>query len=251
MKVFLTGGTGYIGSAIGAELIRGKHDVTSLVRSSTSAVRVESAGMHALHGDLREPDPWRDAALSADAIVHAGVESDAGRLEADRRVVDALLGPSLIYTSVLFVLGNVEHADESSPARGPRAEHERLVLDAGGTVVRPGMVWGDDAFLFAHPLYIDEGLNRWPLVHRRDMACLYRLVVEQRTRGVFHAVTEVLRARDVFPAISGTSLESARDELGPFADALALDQNVRAMRSREIGWEPGILYSAERAETRP
>lgn len=246
MKIFLTGATGYIGSAIGAELIRGKHDVTALVRSSTSAVRVESAGMHALHGDLREPALWRDAALGADAIVHAGVESGSERLETDRLVVDALLGPTLIYTSVLFVLGNVSEADESSPASGPRAEHERVVLDAGGAVVRPGMVWGDDAFLFSHPLYIDEGTNRWPLVHRDDMARLYRLVVEKHARGVFHAVTEVMQARDVFPSLSGTPLESARSNLGAFADALALDQNVRAVRSRDLGWEPAILYSAPR-----
>lgn len=245
MKILLTGATGYIGSAIGAELIRGKHDVTALVRSSTSAVRVESAGMHALQGDLRDPSAWRDAALAADAIVHAGVESGSERLETDRRVVDALLGPTLIYTSVLFVLGNVDQADESSPASGPRAEHERRVLDAGGAVVRPGMVWGDDAFLFTHPLYLDEGTNRWPLVHREDVARLYRLVVERSARGIFHAVTEVRRARDVFPSISGTPLESARGELGPFADALALDQNVRAVRSRELGWEPEIRYSPQ------
>jgi len=243
MKIFLTGATGYIGSAIGAELIRGKHDVTALVRSSTSAVRVESAGMHALTGDLREPAVWRDAALAADAIIHAGVESGSDRLATDRLVVDALLGPSLIYTSVLFVLGNVAQADESSPASGPRAEHERLVLDAGGAVVRPGMVWGGDAFLFTHPLYIDEGTNRWPLVHRDDMASLYRLVAERQARGVFHAVTEVLPAREVFPSISGTPLESARADLGAFADALALDQNVSALRSRELGWEPAMLYS--------
>lgn len=245
MKIFLTGATGYIGSAIGAELIRNRHDVTALVRSTTSAVRVESAGMHALHGDLREPSAWRDAALAADAIIHAGVESGSERLDTDRRVVDALLGPSLIYTSVLFVLGNVSHADESSAASGPRAEHERLVLDAGGAVVRPGMVWGGDAFLFSHPLYIDEGTNRWPLVHRDDMASLYRLVAERQARGVFHAVSEVLPAREVFPSITGTPLFSARENLGGFADALALDQNVRATRSRELGWSPSIRYSPQ------
>jgi nucleoside-diphosphate-sugar epimerase len=245
MKIFLTGATGYIGSAVAAELVRGRHDVTALVRSTTSAVRVENVGIHAHHGDLREPSTYVDAASAADVIVHAGVESGSDRIDVDRIFVDALRGPRLVYTSVLFVLGNTVDGDEDSPATGPRAEHERLVLDAGGAVIRPGMVWGgDDAWLFNHPLYIDDGTNRWPLVHREDVASLYRLVAESGARGVFHAVTEVLRARDVFPSIAGTPIEEARKELGGFADALALDQNVSAPRSRTLGWEPQRRYGA-------
>lgn len=238
MKVFLTGATGYLGSAIAAALIRARHDVTALVRSSTSAARVLSYGIHPHHGDLREPASYRDAALAADAIVHAGVEGGADRIDVDRTFVDAVAGPALIYTSVLFVLGNVEDADETAPATGPRADHERIVLAHGGAVIRPGMIWGDDAWLFNHPIYIGDGNNRWPLVHREDVAELYRLVVEQGARGVFHGVTEVRRARDVFPSIAGTPLEEARNELGGFADALALDQNVRAPRALALGWSP-------------
>lgn len=238
MKVFLTGATGYLGSAIAAALIRARHDVTALVRSSTSAARVLSYGIHPHHGDLREPASYRDAALAADAIVHAGVEGGADRIDVDRTFVDAVAGPALIYTSVLFVLGNVEDADETAPATGPRADHERIVLAHGGAVIRPGMIWGDDAWLFNHPIYIGDGNNRWPLVHREDVAELYRLVVEQGARGVFHGVTEVRRARDVFPSITGTPLEEARNELGGFADALALDQNVRAPRALALGWSP-------------
>lgn len=238
MKIFLTGATGYVGSAIAATLIRAKHDVTALVRSTTSAVRVESYGVVAHHGDLRDPDSYRDVARAADAIVHAGVEAGSDRIDVDRVFVDAVAGPNLIYTSTTFLLGNVDDADESAPASGPRAEHERIVLAAGGAVIRPGMIHGGDAFLFAHPLYIGDGTNRWPLVHRDDVAELYRLVVESGARGIFHAVTEVRRAADVFPQIAGTPLEEARRELGSFADALALDQNVRATRPRELGWQP-------------
>lgn len=242
MNIFLTGATGYVGSAIAAALIRARHDVTALVRSSTSAARVLSYGIHPHHGDLRDPDSYREAALSADVIVHAGVEGGADRMDVDRVFVDAVAGPTLIYTSVMFVLGNVDDADESAPASGPRAEHERIVLARGGAVVRPGMIWGDDAWLFAHPIYIGDGANRWPLVHRDDVAELYRLVVASGARGAFHAVTEVLRARDAFPSIEGTPLEEARAELGGFADALALDQNVRATRSFAIGWNPQRNY---------
>ena len=241
MHIFLTGATGYLGSAIASSLVRAKHDVTALVRSSTSAARVQSYGIHAHHGDLREPSTYRDAALTADAIVHAGVESGEDRIDVDRTFVDAVAGPSLIYTSVLFVLGNVEGADESAIGTGPRAEHERIVLDAGGAVIRPGMIWGGDAWLFAHPMYIDDGENRWPLVHRDDVGELYRLVVESGARGVFHAVTEVMRARDVFPG-KGVPLDEARAQVGGFADALALDQDVRALRSASIGWTPAQRY---------
>lgn len=239
MKIFLTGPTGYLGSGLAATLVRARHDVTALVRSSTSAARVESYGIRAHRGDLRDVNSYRDAALAADAIVHAGVESGEDRMAVDRLFVDAVRGATLVYTSVLFVLGNVDDADESAPASGRRAEHERLVLDAGGAVIRPGMIWGaEGAYLFEHPIVIGDGANRWPLVHRDDVADLYRLVVEQRARGIFHAVSEVRRARDVFPDLPPTSLENARKELGGFADALALDQNVAAERSFALGWTP-------------
>ncbi len=242
MKIFLTGATGYLGSAIAAALIRARHDVTALVRSSTSAARVLSYGIHPHHGDLREPESYRDAALAADAIVHAGVEGGVDRIDVDRIFVDAMAGPALIYTSVLFVLGNVDDADETAPATSPRADHERIVLAHGGAVIRPGMIWGDDAWLFNHPVYIGDGDNRWPLVHRDDVAELYRLVAESGARGVFHAVAEMRRARDVFPSIRGTPLEEVRKELGGFAEALALDQNVRAPRALALGWSPRQVW---------
>lgn len=215
MKVLLTGSTGYLGSAIAAALAH--HDLMRERR------------------DLRDPDSYLEDARHADVIVHAAITSGPDRLEVDRAFVESIAGPKLIYTSVMFVLGNVEHADESTPASGFRAETERIVLDAGGAVIRPGMIWGGNAFLFDHPLHIDDGMNRWPLVHRDDVAELYRLVIESGARGVFHAVTEVLRAAEVFPG-KGVPLEEARAMLGAFADALALDQNVSATRSRAIGW---------------
>jgi nucleoside-diphosphate-sugar epimerase len=238
LKIFLTGATGYLGSATAASLVRARHDVTALVRSSTGAARVSSYGITPHRGDLREPSSYRDATLSFDAIIHAAVEGGPDRMDVDRIFVDTMAGPSLIYTSVMFVLGNVDDADESAPASGARAEHERIVLDAGGAVIRPGMIHGGEAWLFDHPIVIGDGTNRWPLVHRDDAAELYRLVAERGARGIFHAVAEVRRARDVFPHVTPTPLEVAREELGAFADALALDQNVRAERAVGLGWSP-------------
>jgi uncharacterized protein YbjT (DUF2867 family) len=238
MKIFLTGATGFLGSGIAASLVRARHDVIALVRSSTSAARVSSYGIEPHHGDLREPDSYRDAARDAEAIVHAGVEGGADRMDVDRIFIDAVAGPKLIYTSTLFVLGEIANGDESSPASGVRAEHERLVLDAGGAVIRPGMIWGaEGAYLFENPITIGDGSNRWPLVHRDDVAELYRLVVEQGARGIFHAVAEVRRASEVFPG-RNVALDEAREQLGGFADALALDQDVSAPRSLALGWQP-------------
>jgi nucleoside-diphosphate-sugar epimerase len=215
VKILLTGATGYLGSAIASALAH--HELMRERR------------------DLRDPRTYRSDADTADVVVHAAIESGPDRLEVDRALVESIASPKLVYTSTMFVLGNVEGADETAPAYGVRAETERIVLDAGGAVIRPGMVWGGDAWLFANPLYIDEGLNRWPVVHRDDVAALYRLVVERGVRGVFHAVTEVMRACDVFPGKS-VPLDEARTMLGPFADALALDQDVRAVHSAAIGW---------------
>ena len=244
MHVFVTGATGYLGSAIAATLVRARHDVTALVRSTASAARVESAGIRAHAGDLRDPATYRELLRAADVVVHAGVEAGDDRIEIDRRFVDAACGPSLIYTSVLFVLGNVDSGDETAAATGPRADHERMVLQAGGAVIRPGMIWGGEAWLFEHPLTIGDGRNRWPLVHRDDVAELYRLVAESGARGVFHAVAEVRRAADVFPGC-GVPLEEARQRVGAFADALALDQNVTATRSHAIGWRPSRFFGRD------
>jgi nucleoside-diphosphate-sugar epimerase len=214
MKILLTGATGFLGSAIAGALAHHQ-----LLRERRN---------------LRDPRTYLDDANAADVIVHAAIESGPDRLEIDRAFVESIASPKLIYTSTMFVLGDVEAADESAPAHGFRGGTEKLVLDAGGAVIRPGMVWGEGAWLFENQLYIDQGSNRWPLVHRDDVAQLYRLVVESGARGVFHAVAEVMRAADVFP--NGKSI--AREELGAFGDALALDQDVTAMRSAALGWRP-------------
>lgn len=225
MKILLTGATGYLGSAIANALAH--HELLRERR------------------ELRDPRTYVSDAERADVVVHAAIESGPDRLQVDRAFVESMASPKLVYTSTMFVLGDVEGGDESSPAHGERAETERIVLDAGGAVIRPGMIWGGNAFLFDNPIYIDEGTNRWPLVHRDDVAELYRLVAESGARGIFHAVTEVMRACDVFPWNS-MPMEQARQRLGPFAGALALDQDVTALRSIALGWQPSRRWRSRR-----
>lgn len=178
----------------------------------------------------------------------------------------------VIYTSGTFVLGNTGHepADEDAPTDHPaelvawRPAHERMILD-GATdhlataVIRPGMVYGgrggtigwffETAVKEGAVRYVGDGRNRWSLVHRDDGARLYRLVAEKRARGIFHGVdgaptrvAEIARLASEAAGKGGVTrsipLEEARKKMGPFADALCLDQVVAARRSGDIGWAP-------------
>ena len=147
-----------------------------------------------------------------------------------------------------------------------RPDHERLVLDAAGDhlrtiVVRPGVVYGGgggmvgDIFSAATNglvRVVGDGNNHWPLVYDRDLADLYaKLAVNQEASGVYHANDEGdERVNDLVSAISpylpvrpdvrNVPIEEARTKMGPFADALALDQLVRSPRARALGWTPTL-----------
>ncbi len=157
-----------------------------------------------------------------------------------------------------------------------RPAHERLVLGSttetlATAVIRPGMVYGGKgglvSSLFASAVnegvvaYVGDGRNRWSLVHRDDLAVLYRLVLERRAREVFHGVdgvpartAELARAAAEAAGKGGATrsvpLEEARKQMGPVADALVLDQVVVTRRAGELGWKPArrsFLESARAA----
>jgi nucleoside-diphosphate-sugar epimerase len=177
----------------------------------------------------------------------------------------------IVYTSGVWVLGKAtEPVSEDAPVHpiplvSWRTEHERLVLDAGDhvrtAVVRPGVVYGGgrgmvgDIFKAATQglvRVIGDGNNRWPLVYDRDLADLYaRLAGNQDASGIFHANDEGdERVNDLVAAISPylpvrpdvrhVPIEEARSKMGPYAEALALDQVVRSPRARAIGWAPTL-----------
>jgi nucleoside-diphosphate-sugar epimerase len=279
MRIFLTGATGYIGSAVCDALVRAGHDVTALARPSAKTRRLKAKSVHVLEADLADPASYRDQAEGFDAYILTAFESSPRGAEIDRRTIETLRDrawrstrSAFIYTSGVWVLGGVrEPADESSPVNPVplvafRAEHERLVLDAngGGTraiVIRPGIVYGGARGIVSDMLrdadngilrVIGTGENHWPLVYDRDVADLYvKLAVHAEASGIFHATDEgdervidlvkaMSRHVEFTPEVRHMPLAEARTRLGPVADALVLDQVVRSPRAKEIGWTPTL-----------
>jgi nucleoside-diphosphate-sugar epimerase len=276
MRVFLTGGSGYIGSAVLDAFARAGHHVDALVRNSEKAAKVQSRGAHPILGNLSKPASYADAVAAADGVVHAAFEHSPGGPGIDSTVLDVVLAPAkrrkrfVVYTSGVWVLGNCPSpADETAPLNPPemlawRPAHEQRVLDAKGVrtiVVRPGIVYGSSRGIVgdlfkdaANSLVrvIGGGENHWPLVHDRDLADLYlRVATQADAAGVFHAndegdecvndlVAAIASHAKTKPSIRHMPLPEARKKIGPSADALVLDQLVRSPRARALGWTPSL-----------
>ncbi len=227
MRIFLTGATGYIGSAVLDALVRAGHDVTALVRSNDRAARVAARGARPLVGNMADPDTYRAGADAHDGYVLTAFDGASQKGPAvDRVVLDTILAAAkrprtsgstapaprfVIYTSGVWVIGRApEPAGEDVPVNpislvAWRVEHERFVLDAAGPhlrtiVVRPGVVYGGgrgivgDLFRDASNglvRVIGDGSNRWALIYDRDLGELYaRLAGRDDAAGVFHANDE-------------------------------------------------------------
>lgn len=277
MRVFVTGATGYVGSAIVEALVGAGHAVSGLSRSEQKDGELRRLGATPVRGALGKLAQAAASLAGHDAYVHAAVDYGLGP-PADREAIEALLAAArasggaavVVYTSGVWVLGDTpspaaETAATDRPAQAVawRPAHERAVLDdASGdvvaAVVRPGIVYGERRGLVS-PWFaqaqaegaaqiVGDGRNRWPFVHRADLAQLYRLVVEHRARGVFHGVDgaapSVMEAARAASAAAGKGevrsipLEEARRRMGPMADALVMDQVVLSTRRPEIGWRP-------------
>lgn len=283
MRIFLTGATGYIGSAVLEALLRSGHAVTALVRDPEKAERLTLRGVQTVVGDLSMPSSWSSTAEACDGIVHTAFDSKRGP-DVDRRAIDVLLGAAIrhasrgqlatfVYTSGVWVLGNTAGAAaETAPVRPAalvawRPEHEQLVLDAGRgrmlrtAVIRPGIVYGGARGIIGDLLkdaanglvrVIGDGRNRWACVYDRDLADLYvRVATQPQASGIFHANDEAdERVGDIVEAVAGHAkmrpdvrhvpIEEARAKMGPYADALALNQIVRSPRARALGWSPTL-----------
>jgi nucleoside-diphosphate-sugar epimerase len=190
-----------------------------------------------------------------------------------KRRADAGKSTTIVYTSGVWVLGSTGRpATEESPLSPTphvawRPSHEEIVLRAGldgvarAVVVRPGIVYGGARGIVGDLLkdalnglvrVIGDGQNHWPCVYDRDLADLYvRVTATPGASGIFHVNDEAdERVVDIVEAIAGHTtlrpdiryvpLEEARAKMGPYADALALDQIVRSPRARALGWGPSV-----------
>lgn len=280
MRVFLTGGSGYIGKVTIAALIRRGHEVSALARTDASARTVAALGATPVSGDLTDTDVLRTAAAAADGVIHLGASYSPDAPQVDRAAAQAMqegIGHrgAYIHTGGAWVYGDTDGVvDEDAPQHPPlitawRGDNERRVLDAaadGGrpVLVMPGVVYGHGAGLtnafFTEPgravgavPCIGDGANHWALVHVDDIAELYALALDATPGSVYLGVSDQnLPLADIVQALTQAAgcpgrvetltLDEARERMGPIAEAFALDQQLTGARARkELGWTPTHL----------
>jgi nucleoside-diphosphate-sugar epimerase len=277
MRVFVTGATGFLGSAIVPELIGAGHRVVGLARSDAAAASLTAAGADVRRGTLDDLDSLRHGAASADAVIHAGFNHDfanyGAAAETDRLAIEALGGelagsdrPFLVTSgTALATPGRAATEEDAANSTVPRKSEEAAASAAAQgarvAVVRlPPSVHGDGDHGFIPMLigiarekgvsaYVGDGQNRWAAVHRLDAAHLYRLALENGSwmpryhavadEGVpFREIAEVIGRRLNVPVV-GKSSEEAADHFGWFAAFTSLDCPASSTETQErLGWHP-------------
>ncbi|RZK24200.1 MAG: SDR family oxidoreductase [Hymenobacter sp.] len=276
MRIFVTGATGFVGSAIVQELLGAGHQVLGLVRTEAAAQALATAGAEAHLGALDDLDSLRRGAAAADGVIHTAFNHDfsayAAAAQTDQRAIEALgsalvgSGRPLVVTSGFagFALGRpatetdipaafVRVSEPTALAlvpQGVRASVVRLaasVHDVGDYGFVPALI--NIARQKGEAAYVGEGLNRWPAVHRLDAARLFRLAVEHGTAGTcYHGVAdEGIALRDIaaiigrhlgVPVVAKTPAEAA-EHFGWLARFVGLDMSASNILTQQwLGWQP-------------
>lgn len=270
MRVFITGASGWIGSAVVPELIGAGHQVIGLARSDASAEALTGAGAEVRRGSIDDLGVLRSAAAEADGVIHLAFKHDIafsgdfqGAAEADRRAIEAF-GEALTDSGKPFLIasgtlglapGRVaterdgQATDEAAPFEGARARLANAQLtvalasrDVRSSVVRlPPTVHGDGDHGFMAALvgvarekgasgYVGDGANRWPAVHRSDAARLVRLALEKAPAG------STLHA----VAEEGVPLRSVAETIGRHLD-LPVVSVAAPDADGHFGWLGGLV----------
>lgn len=279
MRIFVTGATGWVGSAVVEDLMAAGLEVVGLARTAEGAERLVAAGAQATPGSIEDVVALQAAARRADAVIHTAFNHDWSRFAencaADQRAIEALGAeledserPLIVASGVaLLAPGRLAMETDAAAAvtdrfpraseavvealrkRGVRATAVRLAPSVHGV--------GDHGFVprlaslareKGVSAYIGDGGNRWPAVHRRDAARVFRLALEHAADGPFHAVAEQgVALKDIAEAIAlrfdlpltSKSAEEAGEHFGWFAPFAGLDAPTGSERTRAIlDWKP-------------
>ncbi|WP_394790443.1 SDR family oxidoreductase [Rhodoferax sp.] len=278
MRVFVTGATGFIGSAVVPELLHAGHQVLGLARSDAGAQALRAMGAEVLRGDLDDLDGLRKGAAESDGVVHAAFNHDFSKFAensaADKRaieVIGSVLEGSdrpLVVTAGIFPTSGRPTTEDDAPPSGhggtPRlSEQTALALVERGvraSVVRLSQIHDRDrhglvSYLMAIArekgisAYVGTGLNRWPAAHRLDAAPVYRLALERGTAGARYQVVgeEGVPLRDIAEAIGrgfkipvvALSAEEAPGHFGWLAFFAGMDAPASSLLTQQrLGWRP-------------
>lgn len=280
MRVFVTGASGFVGSAIVQELLQAGHKVLGMVRSESAAASLVKTGAEAHLGNLDDLESIKKGATQCDAVIHTAFNHDFSRYnencENDRRVILALgsvLAGSnrpLVVTSGVGILRKEGPFTENDPHPGSDVSPRAATEEAAHAVAQQGVNnyivrlpasahgKGDHGFVpmlmdmakeKGQSVYIGEGNNRWPAVHRSDAAVAYRLIIEkQPQQKVFHPVAEEgIPFKQIATAI-GKGLQlpivskegtDAEAHFGWFTHFAGMDCSASSEQTRKtLGWEP-------------
>lgn len=276
-RIFLTGASGYIGSAVTARLVRAGHEVFGLTRTRAHARVIEALGAKSVIADMAAIADYLGVLQNCDVAIHAAADHEKGATEQDLHALEAFRQSALdgrvrrvIYTSGIWVHGPATSPLDETAALKPleivswRPAHEQIAIDLSAhevatVVLRPGVVYGEGRGILgawwaeAHEqktlTYPGDGSQHWPMVHRDDLADAYALALEHGKAGEAYLIADgsqltVKAMAEAAAAASGAKAKSwpADDmvkTLGVYGKALLNNQSVNAGKAhRELGWVP-------------